>query len=77
MASEQLIQRTLDAIDVKFRADLPTLVSSLNDLKFSVGYDLDAVLRTVLNSTIGGAGPQPLEAEVVDAADYQTKRNAV
>ncbi len=76
-ARQQLVRRVLDAIVVKLQEKSPTVLNAIDDLKQSSGYGVDAVLRTVLNSTIGGAGPQPNEAELVSAASEQEKQQAM
>jgi hypothetical protein len=77
VGNKELTQRTLEAINIKFCARSRVLANSLDELERSIPYGVDASLSSVLNCTIGGAGPQPLEAEVIAAADQASKKAAL
>ena len=73
MAVNDFRKRVIDAMSVKFRAGSPNLDANLKDLLLVAGSGKDAILRTVLNSAVGGAGPQPLESEIVEGADPESR----
>jgi len=79
--AEKFESRIETALQDKLDIDSPyfkeTIGRNLNGLLRGARNGTDAVLLELLNCTVGGAGNQPLEGELVAAATANEKRNAL
>jgi len=80
--ADKFESRIQDALRIKFDPDLPTfsegiLERNLTDLLRCASYGIDPALSALLNCTVGGAGNQPLEVEVIAGATGDEKKIAL
>src|ERR1700723_2432695 len=80
--AESFENRIQDALRIKFDPEVPTfslgnLEHNLTDLLRGASYGIDPVLSALLNCTVGGSGPQPLEVEIIAGATRDEKRRAL